>query len=330
MRWVQAKRSQGHVLHGSAKADAARDVTRIQDALDSIPAELIAQRAIDCNEYARSLFNLEQHAQKLEHQKREPGDRNRLLERLQDIYANIDEPDGLEGISAHLHELDINQQILSHKKAGRWTAAQTWYEMQLAEKPDSVEVQIELLNCLKQAGQHGAYFFLVTKRVLTCLDVLLNHVEGMRTDSSSDNKIMPFAVEAAWVTGRWESLAKFTNRFHGNTTQDFNISIATLFESLHKQQGPESFAKKLQDTREKISSSMNTSATASLQAAHGLLLKCHVLTDLEIIVGANTETEDDRRATMGLLDGRLEVIGAYFNDKQYLLGIRRAAMELSR
>lgn len=75
---------------------------------------------------------------------------------------------------------------------------------------------------------------------------------------------------------------------------------------------------------------MNHSATASLQAAHDIMLKCHVLTDLEIITSANPRDEEDRKATMALLDGRVEVIGAYFNDKQYLLGIRRAAMELTR
>lgn len=150
MRWIQAKRSTGGL-----SANDKKSVSEIQSILDGIPTELISQRATDCNEYARALFHLEQQAQKMEQKKRDPGDRNRLLERLQDIYANIDEPDGLDGISAHLHALDINQQILSHKKAGRWTAAQTWYEMQLAEKPDNVDIQLDLLHCLKQAGQHG-------------------------------------------------------------------------------------------------------------------------------------------------------------------------------
>lgn len=149
MRWVQAKRASGLSTAGKEA------VARIQGILDGIPAELISQRASDCNEHARALFYLEQHAQSLDDKNREPGGRNRLLKRLQDIYANIDEPDGLEGISTQLHALDINQQILSHKKAGRWRAAQTWYEMQLAEKPDNVDVQVDLLNCLKQAGQHG-------------------------------------------------------------------------------------------------------------------------------------------------------------------------------
>ena len=74
---------------------------------------------------------------------------------LQDIYTQIDEPDGIEGISAHLHVLDIDQQILAHRKAGRWTAAQSWYEIKLAETPDDMDVQVNLLTCLKESGQHG-------------------------------------------------------------------------------------------------------------------------------------------------------------------------------
>lgn len=137
------------------KPEEKENLSRIQHEFEVFPPTLIAECAIDCNDYSRALFHLEQHAQKMEEQKRQPGERTKLLQELQDIYANIDEPDGLEGISAHLPALDINQQILSHKKSGRWTAAQTWYEMQLAEKPDNLDVQLDLLHCLKQAGQHG-------------------------------------------------------------------------------------------------------------------------------------------------------------------------------
>lgn len=77
------------------------------------------------------------------------------MERLQDIYAHIDEPDGLEGLAAQMQVLDIDQQVLGHRKAGRWTAAQTWYEIRLAEDPDNTDVQHDLLTCLKQSGQHG-------------------------------------------------------------------------------------------------------------------------------------------------------------------------------
>lgn len=149
-RWLQIKQSR----QNQTPQDTAW-IDRVQILLNFIPAELISQRAVDCKSYSRALFHLEQHIHEVEQMKGNSNEKDRLLLRLQDIYAQIDEPDGLEGISAHLHVVDINQQILSHRKAGRWTEAQTWYEVKLAEDPDNVEVQIELLTCLKESGQHG-------------------------------------------------------------------------------------------------------------------------------------------------------------------------------
>jgi serine/threonine-protein kinase ATR len=149
-RWIQARRSWAGITdHGRSKDEAA---DRLQNAIDRIPAQLIAQRAVDCKDYARALFHLEQHAMDTN-----DDEKSRLLEQLQDIYSHIDEPDGLEGISTQLHVLDINHQVLSHRKAGRWTAAQTWYEIQLSENPDNTDVQVDLLTCLKQSGQHGTF-----------------------------------------------------------------------------------------------------------------------------------------------------------------------------
>lgn len=129
------------------------------DVLDAIPAEIISRRAIECKSYARALFYWEQHIRNFRDSTKEDPERTTLhLQRLQDIYTQIDEPDGIEGISAHLHVLDIDQQILGHRKAGRWTAAQSWYEIKLAEDPDDIDVQVNLLTCLKESGQHGVHF----------------------------------------------------------------------------------------------------------------------------------------------------------------------------
>lgn len=153
MRWLQIKRSRQSL---TPQDDVW--IRRVQTILNAIPAELISQRAVDCKSFSRALFHLEQHIRQVDEKKASSEVKERLLLRLQDIYAQIDEPDGLEGISAHLHVLDINQQILSHRKAGRWTEAQTWYEVKLAEDPDNVDVQTELLNCLKESGQHGKFY----------------------------------------------------------------------------------------------------------------------------------------------------------------------------
>lgn len=155
-------------------------------------------------------------------------------------------------------------------------------------------------------------------------------MEGIRANSSSENRIMPFAVEAAWVTGRWESLEKFTNRFQGSKLHDFNMSIAYLFDSLRAGRGTEHYAEILREIRESVSSSLNASATTSLRTAHEQLLRSHVLTDIEMIITAGHHSETEHRKLLSLLDNRLNMIGAYSNDKQYLLGVRRAAMMLTK
>ncbi|KAI1864693.1 hypothetical protein JX265_008417 [Neoarthrinium moseri] len=312
MRWLHLKRSR----QNQTPKDAAA-MQSVQKVLESVPAELISQRAVDCKAYSRALFHLEQHIRQVEQEKANGGDeRERLLQRLQDIYAQIDEPDGLEGISAHLQVLDINQQILSHRKAGRWTAAQTWYEMRLAENPDNLDAQIELLTCLKESGQH---------------DVLLNYVEGIEkhTAITTINQIVPYAVEASWATGRWTTMHKFISKYQGDLSENFNVSLAQAL--LHLQKGnKKDFMEDLTMMRDRISSSMTFTATSSLQTSHEAMLKCHVLSDLELVAGINNDGSEHPQETLKSLDRRLEVLGSYVNDKQYILSIRRAAMESMR
>lgn len=151
MRWLQVTKAK----HGSTGVYTER-YARIQAVLDSIHPELIAQRAVDCKHYSLALFHLEPHVWRmgLEGHK-DPVVKTRLQATVQDIYAEIDDPDGLEGVFAHMNTGNINQQILSHRKAGRWEATQTWYEIRLAEDPDNLDVQLDLLTCLKESGQHG-------------------------------------------------------------------------------------------------------------------------------------------------------------------------------
>lgn len=132
-------------------------IQRIEQVMSMFPAEVISTRAVECKSYARALFHWEQYIRQRKNPKNPTQAENMepLYERLQDIYTQIDEPDGIEGISAHLQVLNIDQQILEHRKAGRWTAAQSWYELLLTEKPNDLDVQHNLLISLKESGQHG-------------------------------------------------------------------------------------------------------------------------------------------------------------------------------
>ncbi len=160
-------------------------------------------------------------------------------------------------------------------------------------------------------------------------DVLLNYVEGINTASRTVSKLLPFAAEASWETGRWSMLDKYTSLAPPGSGEDFNISVGRSLLALHKKDTT-LFELSINTLREQIARSMSTAATSSLGACHDNMLKLHVLTELEMIAGTDGGTHMECGQILESLNRRLEVIGSYLNDKQYLLGIRRAAMELSR
>ena len=157
----------------------------------------------------------------------------------------------------------------------------------------------------------------------------------MKTATPTVSRLLPFAVEASWATGRWEVLEKYTSMAQKESEEDFNIRIGQALLSLHKHEGRTiEFESIIGSIRENIACSLSEPMTASLAASHDNMLKLHVLTELEMIAGTNgpntvDRTQVDRIKVTESLSRRIEVIGAYLNDKQYLLGIRRAAMDLS-
>ncbi|TGO91177.1 hypothetical protein BPOR_0036g00070 [Botrytis porri] len=313
-RWIQAKQM---IVHREIRAGipgGLEQIEKVTRLIESIPAEIVSARAIQCKSYSRALFNWEQHIRHVRETKKQDASREISdLERLQEIYTQIDEPDGIEGISAHLHVLDIDQIVLGHRKAGRWTAAQGWYEIKLAEDPEDVDVQLNLLTCLKESGQH---------------DVLLNYVEGMHTATKTVGKLLPFATEASWATGRWAALQKYTSIAGRDLEEDFNVSIGKALLALHEKETTR-FVSTIEDLRKQITCSLSRATTSSIGSCHDPMLKLHVLTELEMIAGVDYTEPIPREELLESLDRRLETIGGYLNDKQYLLGIRRAAMQLS-
>jgi serine/threonine-protein kinase ATR len=161
-KWLQQRKKQfqaavarndrGMSDHAAQLAQA--QIQSVETVLEAIPPDLISRRAIECRSYSRALFHWEQYIRQMSESDEDPDE---LLARLQEIYTQIDEPDGIEGISAQIHTLNIDQQILEYQKAGNWTAAQNWYEIQLQERPEDGTLQMNLLTCLKETGQSGKW-----------------------------------------------------------------------------------------------------------------------------------------------------------------------------
>jgi serine/threonine-protein kinase ATR len=171
--WLQEKRKAISEARANAKRPGRgvseeeeikdlKAISGVERILQMIPAEIISKRAVECGSYARALYHWEQYYRQERMKAEVKGatfEKDEFMQHLQFIYAQIDEPDSIEGISAHLQVLNPNQQIMEHRKAGRWTAAQSWYEISLAEKPNDPETQTNLLTCLKESGQYGQYEF---------------------------------------------------------------------------------------------------------------------------------------------------------------------------
>ncbi|KAG9191621.1 serine/threonine-protein kinase ATR [Alternaria panax] len=330
--WLQEKRRSltdartmagktGRGVSEDEEMSSIKQVSRVEGILQLIPAEIISRRAVECGSYARALFHWEQYFRQQRDKKaasKQPfPEKDDLLQHLQMIYAHIDEPDSIEGISAHLKVLNPEQQIIEDRKAGRWTAAQSWYEIALSEKPNDVETQINLLTCLKESGQY---------------DSILNYVDGFHATNSLSSSTLPFAVEAAWSVGKWEQLNRLLGTVSvvdSNFSVDFNVGLGRALLALRHKDRVE-FQAVIAKLRAFLAKSMSPSTTASVQASHEHLIKLHALYEVETVSGMGDGVTTDREIILENLDRRLNVIGAYTSDKQYLLGLRRAAMTLSR
>ncbi|EAA61621.1 hypothetical protein AN6975.2 [Aspergillus nidulans FGSC A4] len=328
-RWVQGKKKQLNNLknrgYHRASKENERDllvesytaqVKAVECLLSSIPPEVISKRAVECKSFSRALFHWEQYIRqyKTRPKTQQYTSLESLYEHLQGIYSQIDEPDGIEGISTHLHVLNIDQQVLEHRKAGRWATAQSWYELQLEREPDNLDAQWNLFTCLKESGQQDA--------ILTRFEILQN--------TSSVPRFLPFAVEASWMTGKWEKMHNYLELCPQQATADFNIGIGLALDAFRRGE-PQQFREIVDKLRLSVARSLTANSVTSLQSCHDSMLKLHALTEIESVVlaGGADGSQGSRSCLRDALDRRLDVLGGYISDKQYLLGLRRAAMELA-
>jgi serine/threonine-protein kinase ATR len=291
---------------------------------------------VECKSFSRALYHWEQYIRQYKSRldKQNHAELEPLYQRLQDIYTQIDEPDGIEGISAHLHVLNIDQQVLEHRKTGRWVAAQSWYELQLDAEPGNSDAQWSLLTCLKESGQQGncpsypneKHISLVF--TFTPTDALLNQFEVFKQTGAPLSRLLPFAVEASIMTGKWSKLDQYLQMCSQENTGDFNVGIGSCLNAL-RHGDKIAFQDILDRLRQTTAKTLTVNSVTSLQSCHDSLLQLHALAEVEAIANAGLEGHPSRSRILDVLDRRLDVLGVYIPEKQYLLGLRRAAMELS-
>jgi serine/threonine-protein kinase ATR len=128
---------------------------QVDSLITSIDRDLMSTAAFNCRSYARALMTLEQLiASRKEVQATEAG-LQLYYERLHLIYSHLDEPDGMEGVSTKVLAPSLEHQIREHESTGRWTSAQSCWELKLQQSPHDVDLHIGLLRCLRNLGHYG-------------------------------------------------------------------------------------------------------------------------------------------------------------------------------
>ena len=110
---------------------------------------------------------------------------------------------------------------------------------------------------------------------------------------------------------------------------NFNVGIGRALLALSEENNSQ-FSAILNQLRRNTARGLSTTNTTSLQGCHDSLVKFHALAEMEMIGGAGDMDKNMKSSLVSSMDQRLDVLGPFVSDKQYLLGLRRAAMQLSK
>ena len=115
----------------------------------------MAKAALQCKAYARALMCFEQQLVAMRAVKSAEVAKVAVYETMHEIYAQLDEPDGMEGISTLILTPSLDHQIREHESTGRWTSAQSCWEVRLQHSPGDLKSHLGLLRCLRNLGHYG-------------------------------------------------------------------------------------------------------------------------------------------------------------------------------
>nr|ODO02228.1 serine/threonine-protein kinase ATR [Cryptococcus depauperatus CBS 7855] len=284
----------------------------IEGVLSSIETELMAHAALQSRAYARSLRSFEERIVQLKSDKKDNTELQTYYERLHQIYAELDEPDGMEGVSAYVISPSLEHQIREHESTGRWTSAQSCWEVRLQQSPDDVTLHVGLLKCLRNLGHY---------------DTLRTHIRGVisrRPDWSTE--LAPFAAEAAWIIGDWDTVRQV-----GFDCPPIGQALLALHEN-------GDLASVLAHVRRDIGSGITGKGYSSMYES---LLQLHLTHEVSMIykaklviettprgINRNRVIQEAVRRLNESLDARFHTTSPAFRTREAILSIRRTAYGL--
>ncbi|KAJ3016848.1 serine/threonine-protein kinase M1, partial [Thoreauomyces humboldtii] len=284
---------------------------KIETFLARIPQHAMAEASFYCEAYARALLHFEQHIRQ-ERLTKDEETLQPLYAHLQRIYSHLDEPDGMEGIASLVLTPTLDQQILEHESAGRWTDAQTCYELFLQETPERLEHHIGLISCLKNIGH---------------LETLLSHVQGVVTlQPKWATTLNSYAIEAAWRLGNWSTLERLLKEPYN---ERFETAIGALLNTVRIGDDQE-FENTLQRTRMMLTADLATASMESYRRGYDTLVKLHMLFEITSARNASASTALVDESLYKRWGPRLDATMPSFRVREPILSLQRIILQNPR
>ncbi|KAI0268140.1 hypothetical protein BC834DRAFT_678146 [Gloeopeniophorella convolvens] len=319
--WVRLTRKNLNDKKGEAKrARGGRStvndqLTRIDSVLSNINQDLMAKAAFQCKAYARSLMSFERHIASLQGRQDSNAEVQACYERLHEIYCNIDEPDGMEGVSTLILSPSLEHQIRQHESTGKWTSAQSCWELRLQQSPDSLDYHIGLLRCLRNLGHY---------------DTLRTHVKGVLTRNPEwKQSLSNFEVESAWMVGDWRDVQALIDESEASTP---STVIARLLLAI-REGDSSAIADAFSQARMVLGSPITASGGREYRRTYDAVLDLHLVHEVEMIhqmASAQSQLTPSKKGKAfnnltKLLSVRLDSTLPSFRTREPILSMRRTA-----
>lgn len=295
---------------------------KVDSILSSIDQNLMARAALQCKAYARALMNFERQIVTLRERSPQNQDLPGYYERLHEIYSHLDEPDGMEGVSPLILSPSLEHQIRQHESTGRWTSAQSCWEVRLQQSPDNVDFHLGLLRCLRNLGHY---------------DTLRTHVRGVLIRNPEwESALAGFHVESAWMVGAWDDVQSMVEQT--NVQSSSNV-IARLLLAMRAGDQTK-ISQSLSLARTVLGAPITAAGGKGYRRSYDAVLDLHITHELEMIHNAITAlpfdsqggTQQCRQVLAQLsrtLSARLDSTLPTFRTREPVLSMRRSAFAMS-
>ena len=154
----------------------------------------------------------------------------------------------------------------------------------------------------------------------------------MKNTNTPSPRIVDIAVQASWLSEKWEYLETFLKTNLESTKSSYEIHLGRALSALRLQDS-DTFKNAIQAARQEVVKELSHSSTGTLDQCHSSMLKLHALFEVESISSAMNEGQfqhpKKKETFMARLQQRLDLLGASARDKEHILAIRRAVFALS-